>query len=69
MGALIMRIGFWRPLYYHHNKGPPKNRIGNYQGPYSNPLANELLVRQDGQLGSIRVYSGKLLRATGPSWV
>ena len=30
MGALIIRIGFWGPLYYNHNKEPPPNSIGNY---------------------------------------
>ena len=34
-GALKMRIGFWGPLYYNHNKEPPQNSIGNYLGPYS----------------------------------
>ena len=24
MGALIIRIGFWGPLYYNDNKEPPK---------------------------------------------
>ena len=24
MGALIIRIGFWGPLYYNCNKEPPK---------------------------------------------
>ena len=24
IGALIIRIGFWCPLYYNYNKGPPK---------------------------------------------
>ena len=33
IGALIIRIGFWGPLYFHHNKEPPKC-IGNYLGPY-----------------------------------
>ena len=30
IGALILRIGFWGPLYYSYNKDPPKNSIGNY---------------------------------------
>ena len=32
VGALIIRIGFWGPLYYNCNKEPPpqkKNSIGN----------------------------------------
>ena len=36
IGALIIRIGFWGPLYYgdyNWNKEPP-NGIGNYLGPY-----------------------------------
>ena len=24
IGALILRIGFWGPLYYSYNKDPPK---------------------------------------------
>ena len=24
IGALIIRIGFWGPLYYKYNKDPPK---------------------------------------------
>ena len=24
IGALIIRIGFWGPLYYNYNKEPPK---------------------------------------------
>ena len=24
IGALIIRIGFWGPLYYSYNKKPPK---------------------------------------------
>ena len=35
IGALIIRIGFWGPLYYIYNKEPPQNSIGNYLGPYS----------------------------------
>ena len=33
IGALIIRIGFWGPLYYSYNK-EPQNSIGNYSGPY-----------------------------------
>ena len=33
IGALIIRIGFWGPLYYNHNK-EHQNSIGNYSGPY-----------------------------------
>ena len=29
IGALIVRIGLWGPLYYEYNKDP-QNRIGNY---------------------------------------
>ena len=29
MGALIIRIGFWCPLFYNYNKEPPQNSIGN----------------------------------------
>ena len=29
IGALIIRIGFWGPLYYNYNK-EPQNSIGNY---------------------------------------
>ena len=36
IGALIIRIGFWGPLYYKYNKEPPKY-IGNYVGPYMTP--------------------------------
>ena len=31
--ALIIRIGFWGPLYYNYNEEPPKNSIGNHSGP------------------------------------
>ena len=24
IGALIIRIGFWGPVYYNYNKEPPK---------------------------------------------
>ena len=36
VGALIIRIGFWGPLYYNYNQ---QNSIGNYLGPpyYKNP--------------------------------
>ena len=41
VGALIIRIGFWSPLYYiYNNEDPPpkkikiNNNIGNYLGPY-----------------------------------
>ena len=34
IGALIIRIGFWGPLYYNYSKEPPKHSIGNYLGPY-----------------------------------
>ena len=35
IGALIIRIGFWGPLYYNHNMEPTKiNSTGNYLGPY-----------------------------------
>ena len=37
IGALIIRTGFWGPLYYNHNK-EPQNSIGNYYGPYSSQL-------------------------------
>ena len=30
IGALIVRIGFWGPLYYNHKK----TSIGDYLGPY-----------------------------------
>ena len=33
VGALIIRIGFWGPLYYNYDK-EPQNSIGNYLGPY-----------------------------------
>ena len=33
-GALIIRIGFWGPLYDNYNKEPPQNSIGIYLGPY-----------------------------------
>ena len=29
VGALIIRIGSWGPLYYNYNK-KPENSIGNY---------------------------------------
>ena len=36
IGALIIRIGFWGPVYYNHNKEPHKSTsIGNYLRPYS----------------------------------
>ena len=35
IAALIIRIGFWGPLYYSHNKNPHSS-IGIYSGPYSN---------------------------------
>ena len=34
IGVLMVRIGFWGPLYYNYNKEPPKNSIANYQGSY-----------------------------------
>ena len=30
--ALIIRVGFWRLLYYNYNE-EPQNSIGNYLGP------------------------------------
>ena len=30
IGALIIRLGFWGPLYYNYNKEP-----GNHKGPYA----------------------------------
>ena len=30
IGALIIRRGFWGPLYYTCNKDPPQYSIGNY---------------------------------------
>ena len=33
VGAFIIRIGFWGPLYYKYDK-EPQNGIGNYLGPY-----------------------------------
>ena len=35
VGALIIGIGFWGPLYHNHNKEPPQNSIGNYLSPDS----------------------------------
>ena len=32
--ALIIRIGFWAPLYYNDNKEPPNYSIGSYEGLY-----------------------------------
>ena len=37
IGALIIRIGFWGPLYYDYNKEPPpqkKKILIYYLGPY-----------------------------------
>ena len=32
--ASIIRIGFWGPLYYIYNEGPPQNSIGDdYKAP------------------------------------
>ena len=33
IGASIIRIEFWGPLYYIYNK-EPQNNMGNYLGPY-----------------------------------
>ena len=33
-GALISRTGCWGPVYYTYNEEPPRNSIGNYEGPY-----------------------------------
>ena len=33
VGALIIRIGFWGPLYYNYNKEPSQNSIDNYLRP------------------------------------
>ena len=33
IGALIVRIGIWGPVYYKYKKELP-NSIGNYLGPY-----------------------------------
>ena len=33
IGALIIRIGFWGPVYYSYNKEPP-GPYSNYCGPY-----------------------------------
>ena len=35
IGALIIGIGFWGPLYYKYSREPPKIVLGNYLGPYS----------------------------------
>ena len=32
IGASIVRIEFWGPLYYSYNK-EPQNSIGSYSGP------------------------------------
>ena len=40
----LVRIGFWGPLYYIHNKEPP-NSIGKYLGPYINPLDPAVQIR------------------------
>ena len=42
LGAFIVRIRFWVPLYYftYYNKEPPKHIViimGSYLGPYSTP--------------------------------
>ena len=34
IGALIIRTGFWSPLYYNHSKEPSKNSIVSYLGPH-----------------------------------
>ena len=33
IGALIIGIGSWGPLYYSYNNEPPNNSIGNFQAP------------------------------------
>ena len=39
IGALMISIGFWGPLYYNYNdKEPPKSSIGNHLGSYINIL-------------------------------
>ena len=35
MGALIIRIRFWGPLYYSYNKEPQNSIVANDLGPYS----------------------------------
>ena len=35
LGALTMRMGLGGMLCYKYIKEPPKNRIGNYLGPYT----------------------------------
>ena len=42
IGACIIRIGFWGPLYYKYNKeAPKKDSIGNYLGPYFIPYSTK----------------------------
>ena len=39
MGALIIRIGLWGPLYYNYNQEPPQNSIlVIIKAPILNPL-------------------------------
>ena len=33
IGALLIRIGFWGPLYYNYTREPPQNSIGNRLRP------------------------------------
>ena len=69
IGALIIRIGFWGPLYYKYNEGTPKNSIFNYQGPYITGRANSPfpdtskvdVVHMDGQIRS--VFLGNVLES------
>ena len=42
IGALIIRIGFWGPLYYNYKK-EPQTSIGNYVGPDGGVRSQESL--------------------------
>ena len=43
IGALIIRIRFWGPLYYTYNKEPQKS-IGNYLGSHITPISDPYLI-------------------------
>ena len=60
VGALIIRIGFWRIIYSNYNKEPP-NSISDYEGPCSTLLvAVRIRMQRTRLLASVRCQCSAL---------
>ena len=58
MGAFIIRIGFWGPLYYNHSKEPPKKLIqALLRRPYSMPTSCQSSALYVLRFGFLRLQS------------